>query len=941
MPDHSAKRSGKKTDVKNEPPAASSDRLPSISRLDNRSFVTLFQRVQELDRPQSMLDTSNAQCSESPVSPLDTSQSHGHIPNMAGTSMAKEQRNRQFRPLARGDSTVSSLSSKLARSETFSNASDRSSTSSLALDQPNKPAKKTGPGRWIELFAAAWQPDILTYSPTPRPTKDARNPKEATAGTSKAPPTELPPYMTPVPKAMSIYSEKAVSEKAVSEKAVSEKTVSENVVSPNQNTNHTAKAEQIRPSTSVHHPARHTKSTSVVDAPAPLSMKSEHPPSPVSKRGARLGKMMSQRIHKRQSRSLSVAVTSDLAGPTKSNAAENRSRHTTRRRHIADISLDDPHTVVKPIPADTAEDVVFQIMYRLPDLKDLQSTAMLSRGFYVAFKRHESTLVNHILRQESPPAWEMMQLLQNDQQPMSIRTYSEYRRTLDTLRSTILVQCESSLKGKTFAGLIGADTKCRQQIDRALWRIWVFCERFGQQQKGSDQDLQLQVDWVNGGKSALERDPKSSFGQGNGDGLSIAELTDIGEMWHCLGLVLQGFQNRVEEARWAGVFRKCDIDEKRTEEWYLREWILYLRCLGPAVVSSISSCSFEQANALGLFNWSPPSSRQESRRKFLKSAITTAYQKLVVAEATMKAAQMSLPNRAPHRADSTRAASGGQVYELDTPFPKPPTFLPSSATRKPVGMICTNIESHSTTWNNQAHAFPLTERSPVSISPASNSTMFHSLSMTPTASAKLSATLFPVDSASPRLSPRISPPRSPPPTLPAPQPPMAPIAHAWSSEQPPIIDPADKAMALLVHGMGFAPAAAKRALASCDTGFGMDVDKAIQMLAAESWSRAVSAPRRNGTASPSILKGLHESRSKADLATSSAFSFPTQQQPHTRNQENVDSILSLSNMEVEADRRDSEDSYYCGPEDHRRCETRSMNKAYRVLGVNTNSNNIN
>ena len=49
-----------------------------------------------------------------------------------------------------------------------------------------------------------------------------------------------------------------------------------------------------------------------------------------------------------------------------------------------------------------------------------------------------------------------------------------------------------------------------------------------------------------------------------------------------------------------------------------------------------------------------------------------------------------------------------------------------------------------------------------------------------------------------------------------------------------IVDPIDKAMHLLVHELGFAETNAKRALAMCDSGSGIDVQKAIELLSIES-----------------------------------------------------------------------------------------------------------
>lgn len=120
-------------------------------------------------------------------------------------------------------------------------------------------------------------------------------------------------------------------------------------------------------------------------------------------------------------------------------------------------------------------------------------------------------------------------------------------------------------------------------------------------------------------------------------------------------------------------------------------------------------------------------------------------------------------------------------------------------------------------------------------SPISNPTMFQSLAMMPTASTRLSATLFPISYPASSVSNNYALPYAsriysrPVGSF------SSPIVASGSSrvQEPEVIDPVDKALALLVQDMGFSEIDAKRALARCDTGFGMDVQKAIEMLASE------------------------------------------------------------------------------------------------------------
>src|SRR5260370_13530471 len=49
------------------------------------------------------------------------------------------------------------------------------------------------------------------------------------------------------------------------------------------------------------------------------------------------------------------------------------------------------------------------------------------------------------------------------------------------------------------------------------------------------------------------------FAKGNGNGLSAEQLYDMTELWTCLGVLLQGFEGRTEQARQYGVYEHTDV----------------------------------------------------------------------------------------------------------------------------------------------------------------------------------------------------------------------------------------------------------------------------------------------------------------------------------------------------------------------------------------------
>ena len=115
------------------------------------------------------------------------------------------------------------------------------------------------------------------------------------------------------------------------------------------------------------------------------------------------------------------------------------------------------------------------------------------------------------------------------------------------------------------------------RVDDALFRIWTFCTIFGNN-KGREDDITSQLDWLRGGVEAHQVDAQCSifsrdslffnagllicsehFASGNNDGLTAEDLYDMTELWNCLRTISQGIIGQTEQARQFGVFDDTDI----------------------------------------------------------------------------------------------------------------------------------------------------------------------------------------------------------------------------------------------------------------------------------------------------------------------------------------------------------------------------------------------
>lgn len=247
-----------------------------------------------------------------------------------------------------------------------------------------------------------------------------------------------------------------------------------------------------------------------------------------------------------------------------------------------------------------------------------------------------------------------------------MQTLKQNKTIVAELKTLILGSCTSFIRRDTVAALANANHPQAQRLTDAFWRIWSFCNIFGCQ-KGRDEDMSGQLDWLKGGHLASNLDCAATvitnfefdvgsillnapdyFGQGNTGGLTADELYDITEAWTCLATLLQGYLGRVDQAREYGVYENCDIPAKQEqkdkdeqdkvtekEEYMLEEWIAWILTLGPTVVlelahyaSDSSSAGFALAKEKGWTKWAPPT-QTTSRVTFLKEPVARLYEERV------------------------------------------------------------------------------------------------------------------------------------------------------------------------------------------------------------------------------------------------------------------------------------------------------------------------
>ena len=217
-----------------------------------------------------------------------------------------------------------------------------------------------------------------------------------------------------------------------------------------------------------------------------------------------------------------------------------------------------------------------------PLLRSIEASTASSRC-------HEMHLLKNVLRNRSPPAWELLEVgprqiigaAESTHVEYNPKTYVQFvsrdEYILSAIRTMIHSKCHSFLREDTIDGLRGRDSAKSRRVDDALWRIWTFSTIFGAEKK-RESDIEGQIDWLQGGLMARKKqvptsnysprgvlhNAPSSFAMGNSDGLSADEMHDMMEIWNCLRSLLSGVvgTDRVEQAKSHGVFNGQNVRSK-------------------------------------------------------------------------------------------------------------------------------------------------------------------------------------------------------------------------------------------------------------------------------------------------------------------------------------------------------------------------------------------
>lgn len=323
--------------------------------------------------------------------------------------------------------------------------------------------------------------------------------------------------------------------------------------------------------------------------PPPVPRKSSRRTTLIEHEGFRLSRVPEDHIVSQLKRSRSKAKDLSIKIPA--------SRRMTTDTFILSPIPIPPKNIKRTITPEVAEGVIFSILRNLESLDDLFACAIVNRGFYRVFKRHELELMKDALRKMSPPAWEHREICypghdQLDEEELDrprqeytptsfIQYYTRDMYIIAAIKSLIKDKCQSFMRPEISSAIVSEDPVQSARVDDALWRIWTFCKIFGCG-KGREEDIVAQMDWLKGGPmvhqkaathSALFADDFNEtlasapecFAKGNEGGLSAEQLFDMMELWNCLGVLLQPIEGRTIQAREYGIYentmvRGGDID---------------------------------------------------------------------------------------------------------------------------------------------------------------------------------------------------------------------------------------------------------------------------------------------------------------------------------------------------------------------------------------------
>lgn len=410
-----------------------------------------------------------------------------------------------------------------------------------------------------------------------------------------------------------------------------------------------ASGEIIQPVALPRHPPR-GPTPSLNEAAADLE-RSLHPAhqSPTSPRAPAIPARSSRRVNLEQQSYTGVAPSNPYSDAVSLNEMSLALSSPPQAADASSPDASSPKSSPEPISNDAADAVIFAILSAIDDPSDLFNTALINKGFYGVYKRHELDLVKEAFRRRgSPPAAaercevgpvDSASDVRGSRRSDDSGRTERYKKHLDSdahvltaLKSLILDQCRSLLHPSTVLGLRGAYPNCSATVDTAFRRLWRFCRRFRTTRSHNKThrpfDFARQIAW-------LQQPSKT-----RPHGLTVADLDDLTELWRCMhsllsGIVTQGGSEfRVAQARVHGVFIGQGVQpgDCASENHVLEEWVHYLLSLGPRVVLELAEAAsdssdrvFRIARSYGWTQW--PAST--AHREFFTRAVASVRERLV------------------------------------------------------------------------------------------------------------------------------------------------------------------------------------------------------------------------------------------------------------------------------------------------------------------------
>ena len=539
------------------------------------------------------------------------------------------------------------------------------------------------------------------------------------------------------------------------------------------------------------------------------------------------------------------------------------------RTEAVHSNLSNAAAVIFDAKAET-DRLVLHIMGVTGSFDDLRSLAGVNRSTYAVYKANEMHLIEAVLMASSPAAWEFrkwcprLDVAAEGRSAASTQlehTPESYLRALETdkaviqsLKDLVLAHCQTSIRHETAFALSGTSHSKSQALEDAFWRVWCFCKIFGGE-KGRDDDVTGQLDWLKGGLLANGQDceatvntnlnfemssvllnPPEFFAKGNAKGLNAQELYDVIEVWSSLHTLLERYHGQIDGAREAGIFDDCvclTSGDALEEQLLLEEWVAYLLTRGLDVVVEMARHAttdipkgFAVAKANGWTRWSPLP-YDGSRTTFLREPLTRLYEERVAADC---ATPQHISDREQNELTRKRMATLAAEIRLTR---RASTYKRSSHaelhSQRTMSMIS---RSYSTMSRTSSCSSPRTLVSPmVPATPCWQSTD----PVSPMTAAPYTARAAPhLSSAGNFPLPRYTSPIIDP--LPRYISPIIEgrvqsfnrlsLQNALAGEAE---DTSDKAVRRIVD-MGFTPAEAKHALKKTDMGDGIRIDRAVDYL---------------------------------------------------------------------------------------------------------------